>query len=113
MLRVDRLERLVLGLEPDAVGLAEEALAGRLVGRLVVAGERDDDVAVPRVLLPAHDDVVAVEDARVDHRVALDAQEELLAAARERLGDGDIEAFRPRRRLHCHRNYFPIGSHVE
>ena len=49
--RVDRLERVVLGLEPDAAALAEEALHRRLVGRLVVAGERDHDVAVPRVLL--------------------------------------------------------------
>ena len=62
--RVDRLERLVLGLQPDAAVLAEEALHGRLVGGLVVARERDDDLAVARVLLAAHDDEVAVEDAR-------------------------------------------------
>ena len=55
MTRVDRLERGVLGLEPHAVALAEEALHRRLVGCLVVAGERDDDVAVPRRLLAVHE----------------------------------------------------------
>ena len=43
---VDRLERVVLGLQADAAVLAEEALDRRLVGGLVVAGERDDDLAV-------------------------------------------------------------------
>ena len=65
VLRVDRLERVVLGLEPHAaVCLSEETLQRRLVGRLVVTGERDDDVAVSRVLRPLDDGDVAVEDAR-------------------------------------------------
>src|SRR5206468_1759527 len=71
-------------------GLAEEGLDRRLVRRLVVTGERGHDVAVPRVLLPAYDDEVAVEDPGVDHRVALHPQEELLSPARERLGDGEV-----------------------
>ena len=79
---VDRLERGVLGLQPDPAVLAVERLDGRLVGRLVVAGERDDDLAVPRVVLAAHDDDVAVEDPGLDHRVAADAQEEVGAARR-------------------------------
>src|SRR5881392_2783145 len=37
---VDRLERGILGLEADAAALAVEGLHRRLVGRLVVAGER-------------------------------------------------------------------------
>ena len=37
---VDRLERIVLGLQTDPARLAEEALDGRLVGDVVVAGER-------------------------------------------------------------------------
>src|SRR6185312_17318277 len=50
---VDRLERGILRLQPHAaVGLAVEGLHGRLVRRLVLAGERDDDVAVPG-LVPA------------------------------------------------------------
>jgi zona occludens toxin (predicted ATPase) len=39
--------------------------------------ERDDDLAVGRRVLPAHDDEVAVEDAGVDHRVAAHAEDEL------------------------------------
>src|SRR5207248_11367534 len=74
MLCVDRLECVVLRLQADAPTLAEEALHGRLVGRLVVACERDDDLPVPGVLSALHDDDVAVEDAGVHHRVALDAQ---------------------------------------
>ena len=59
-------------------------------GGLVVTGERDDDVAVLGVLRPLDDDDVAVEDSRVDHRVALDAKQELLPAARERLRHGEV-----------------------
>src|SRR5262245_59024975 len=90
VLRVDGLEGVVLRLEPDAAFLAEEALEGRLVGRLVVAGQSHHDVAVARVLPPLDDRNVPVEDACVDHRVALDAEEELLPALRERLGDREI-----------------------
>ena len=38
MVRVDRLERVVLGLEPDAPVVTEETLYGGFVGGLVVAG---------------------------------------------------------------------------
>src|ERR1700693_3070913 len=86
MLRVDGLERVVLRLEPDAAVVAEETLDGGLVRRLVFARKRDDDVAVLRILLPADDHDVAVEDACVDHRLALHAKQELLTAAGERLG---------------------------
>ena len=66
----DFLERIgsivvVLGLQADVVGLAEEALDRRLL-----ADERDDDVAVRGDVLGAHDDEVALEDAGVLHRVA-------------------------------------------
>src|SRR5918995_1493792 len=81
---VDRLERRVLGLETDPVGLAVEGLDRRLVRRLVVAGERDHDLAVPRRVLAAHDDDVAIEDPGLDHRVAADAQEEVGVAAEGR-----------------------------
>ena len=56
---------------------------------LVVADERDDDLARARIVLLAHDDDVAVEDAGLDHRFALDAEEEVGVAA-ERLGDRDL-----------------------
>ena len=85
MCGIDRLERVVLGLEPDPALLAEEAFDGRLVGGLVLARERDDYLAVPCGLLAAHDGQVAVEDAGIDHRVAPHAQDELLATAGERL----------------------------
>ena len=89
MLRVEGLERAVLGLEADAaVALAVERLHGRLVGRLVFADERDHDVADAGVVLAADDDDVAVEDAGLDHRVAGDAKQEVGVAA-ERLGYGD------------------------
>src|SRR5919202_3539003 len=50
MVSVDWLHRRVLGLQPNAAVLAEEAFHRRLVRRLVGAGERDDDVSVSRVL---------------------------------------------------------------
>src|SRR5262249_24891985 len=90
VLGVDGLERVVLGLEPDASVLAVEGLDGRLVRGLVVTRERDHDLAVAGRLLPRDDLEVAGEQPGMDHRVALDAQEELLAPARERLGDGDV-----------------------
>ena len=43
-----------------------------------------------RVLRPLDDGDVAVEDSRVDHRVALDAKQELLSSAREWLRNGEI-----------------------
>src|SRR5215210_5812040 len=79
---------MVLGLEADLAPVAEEALDGRLVGRLVVACERHDDVAVLRRLLAADDDVVVGHDPRFDHALALDPQEKLLPGPRgERLRD--------------------------
>ena len=45
MIGVDRLERAVLRLKPDAAALAEESLHRRLVGRLVVSREGDDETA--------------------------------------------------------------------
>src|SRR5262249_32222640 len=62
---VDRFERGVLGLQADAAVLAEEPLHRRLVGRLVVACESDDDLTVARVLGPAHDDDVVFQDSRL------------------------------------------------
>ena len=44
----DRLHRVVLRLQPDVVGLLEEALDGRLL-----ADQRDHDVAVARLVLAA------------------------------------------------------------
>src|SRR3954471_8885768 len=79
VLRKDRLEGAVLRLQPDPALLLVERLDGRLVGGLVVTCERDDDLAVPRILRPAHDDDVAVEDARFDHRFALHAEQEVAA----------------------------------
>src|SRR5581483_10631528 len=83
--RIERLHRRVLRLQADAVLLAVERLHRRRVERLVVAGERDDDLAVPRVLRALHDHEVAVEDARLDHRLALRAHDEVaLREARHR-----------------------------
>ena len=58
MFGVDRFESGVLGLQPHASVLAEEALHRRLVGGLVLARESDDDLPVARGLLPPHDDEV-------------------------------------------------------
>src|SRR5664279_681256 len=71
---IDRFERVVLGLQADAPTLPEEALDGSLAGRLVLAGQGDDYLAVVGALLPMYDEDVAVEDAGTRHRVALDAQ---------------------------------------
>ncbi len=59
----DRLHRLVLGLQPDVVVFAEEAL-----DRGLLADQGDDDLAVGGIVGRAHDDVVALEDAGFDHR---------------------------------------------
>lgn len=70
--------------EHDLVAAAEEGLHGALL-----AGDTGHDgvAAVGRGLL-ADDDVVAVEDAGADHRVAPHADHEELAAAGEVLGEG-------------------------
>ena len=52
--------------------------------------QRGDYVAVLGILLPPHDDKVPVENAGVDHRVAADAEDELVSASRQRLGDAEI-----------------------
>ena len=83
--RADRLQRLVLRLQPHVVGLLEEALHRRLL-----AHERDDDLAVLRRVLLAHDDDVVRQDARVHHRVAAHAQEVLALLAAGDLGDLDV-----------------------
>src|SRR5947209_8415811 len=61
----------VLRLEPDAPVLAVEPLDGRLA-----VDHGDDDLAVVRVGARLDDDQIAVQDRRVDHRVAFDAQHE-------------------------------------
>src|SRR6185369_5941510 len=68
--RPDRLHRLVLGLEPDVVGLAEIALDSRLF-----SDQGDDDLAVGSLLGRPHDDVVALEYAGVLHALPADAQD--------------------------------------
>ena len=75
----------VLGPEHDLVAAPEEGLHRGLLAR--DAG--DDGVAgIGRGLL-AHDHVVAVEDAGVDHGVAADPHHEELAVAGEVFGDGE------------------------
>jgi hypothetical protein len=64
----DRRHRRVLGLETNVITLREIALAGRLVTH-----EGHDDVAAARLDLLAHEHVVAVVDAGVDHRLSDDA----------------------------------------
>ena len=68
----DRREGVVLGHQVDAAVDALEALDRRLVLDL-----GDDDLAVVRRRALRDDHEVAVEDARVDHRVAGDAEHEV------------------------------------
>src|SRR5450432_950 len=77
----NRLHRGVGGLEPDAVALRVVALH-----RGLVVDHGDDDVAAAVLELLLHEDVVAVEDAVFDHRLALHAQREDLA----RLADEEL-----------------------
>jgi len=90
VLRIDRLQRLVLRLQSHAAALTEETLHRRLVGGLVVAGECNDDVSVSCGFGFAHNEDVAFEDPGVDHRVALDTEQEVGAAAHELLGHRDV-----------------------
>jgi hypothetical protein len=79
---VDRLVRGVAGEQPRlAVALLED-----LDGRLVVEHRRND-VAVLGGLLFAHDDVVAVADGGVDHRVALNLEHEDVPVADHLAGE--------------------------
>ena len=103
MLGVKRLERAVLRLEADStVLLAMERLDGGLVRGLVLSDERDDDIALARVILPADDDDVPVENAGLDHRLALDTKQEVGVSA-EHLGDGDplLDVFLGEQRSAC------------
>src|ERR1700722_3749289 len=77
VLGIDRPERAVLGLQPDPSLFAVERLDRRLIGGLVVARQRDHDLAVPGVLGPLHDHEIAVEYPRVDHRFALNPQQKV------------------------------------
>src|SRR4051794_9131577 len=78
----DWLEVFVLRLEADVVALTEVALDRRLsLGFVLGADDRHDDVAIGGRRLLAHDDRVAIEDARVLHRVAADLQDEIAAVA--------------------------------
>ena len=72
--RIDRLHGLVGRLEADPIALAEEPLQGRLA--VVVAD--GDDLAVAGRFLALDDDVIAVGDVVLDHRVARDAEGELV-----------------------------------
>ena len=60
-----------------------------LTVRLLAGDAGDDDVARFGRGLLAHDDVVAVEDAGVDHGLAADPQHEEHAVAGEVFGDGE------------------------
>ena len=77
--------RLVGRFEADAVLLLEEPLQGRLA--FVVAD--GDDLAVAGLLLAVDDDVVAVGDVLLDHRVARDAEGELVVGPFP-LGEGQL-----------------------
>src|SRR4051812_17798353 len=72
----DGRHRLVGGLEPNVVALRVVVLH-----RGFVADERDHDIAARRSELLANEDVIAAEDARVDHGVAVDLETEHVAAA--------------------------------
>src|SRR4051794_33449146 len=74
--RADRLQRIVLGLQPHVIGLAEEPLDRRLL-----TYESDDDLTVGRRVLLADDHHVVGQDAGLDHRVAPHAQEVLAVLA--------------------------------
>src|SRR5207245_9630601 len=82
---VDRLHLAVRGLEPDAIALLVEALEGRGV----VVEDRDDDLAVARGVLRLDDDVVAVVDVVLDHRLPADPEHERVVPRRELGRKGD------------------------
>ena len=64
------------------VALAEVALDGRLV----VPHQGDDDLPVPGLVPALDDDVVALQDPRVDHRVAAHLEDVLALVAARGLG---------------------------
>ena len=78
------IETRVGGQQNDFATFASECF-----DRGLVAGDpRHDDVAVVGRLLLTGDDVVAIENAGLDHRVAADAQHEQITFAREIGGEG-------------------------
>src|SRR4249919_3667581 len=81
----DRVHLVVLGLQPDVVGLAEEALDGRLL-----ADQGDDDLAVGGLLGGSHDDVVPLEDAGVLHALAADAKDVVAVLSADDIGNLDV-----------------------
>ena len=107
---VDRLERVVLRLQPDAAVLAVERLHGRLVGGLVVADERDNDVAVlgascwrcTTSMSPSRIPASTIES-------PLHAEQEV-GAAPERLRDGDLRPRRSPRRAAARRRRSGRGA---
>ena len=68
---VDGFHRVVLWLKANSILLAIEGL-----DRGGVIDERNDDLSVVGIMLLFDDDVVSVEDARIDHRFAADAEDE-------------------------------------
>jgi hypothetical protein len=73
-------------LEPRVRGLEHDLAAAPAVGldrRLLAGDSRHHDVALVGRRLRADDDIVAVEDPGVDHRVAAHADHEELAVAGE------------------------------
>ena len=77
-MHVDRLHARVRRLEADAVALGVVALHRRLA-----LDHHHHDVAGVGALALAHEDVVAVEDAVLDHRLADDLEREDLAPVAE------------------------------
>ncbi len=74
----DGLEKIVFRLQANGAVFAVIPLDGGLV-----LDHRDDDLAVFSRLLLAHDDVIAVENAGVDHAGALDGEDEVFAFAQQ------------------------------
>src|SRR5262249_24216826 len=81
-----RLHRRVGRLQPNhPIRLAIELFDGRIAA----ADQRDDGLAVVGAVAALDDDVVAVANAVLDHRIALDPQAERVVAAHEILGHAD------------------------
>src|SRR5579884_1865069 len=79
IVRVDWLHRRILRLQTDAPVLTIEPLYRRFT-----VEHRDDDLTVVCRFLRTHDDQIAVENRRIDHRIALHAEHEVLRSACER-----------------------------
>src|SRR5579872_6455541 len=74
--RVDWRHAAILRLQPNATRLAIEALHGRFA-----LDHRHHDLAVACGTLRPHEDEIAVENRRVDHRISLNAQHERIRDA--------------------------------